>query len=306
MKKYLSSIAVMFYVIASQSGAQDLAENQTDQLKEGLNVSSKSSSFSFQEQEPGCTCESPELILDLGGKLKLNYKEVSISTLDDGSILVQDRNTNKYYILKAGVTSGPYEAGDPKLEGFANGYMDNEDIDDLLSRYKGIVNKSGEKFLITFKGKNYGPFTEIHDFTVSMSGDKFAVIAFEKEGEMPKLLTNIPNVTLDIFNSQNSYMCGNIKYDDILLFTEGKVVTLQGKTLFTLPQGQMYGCGEFFISTDNASYAYWDYADLTFSDNKSLQNLFNPHLLKIGGTIYLAYMYYSPKRNAIMQCKIPF
>jgi hypothetical protein len=29
-------------------------------------------------------------------------------------------------------------------------------------------------------------------------------------------------------------------------------------------------------------------------------------LVKIDGKVFLAYMYYSPKKNSIMQCKIPF
>jgi hypothetical protein len=34
--------------------------------------------------------------------------------------------------------------------------------------------------------------------------------------------------------------------------------------------------------------------------------LFNPHLIKTGSQVYLAYTYYSPKKNAMMQCKIPW
>ena len=39
---------------------------------------------------------------------------------------------------------------------------------------------------------------------------------------------------------------------------------------------------------------------------QGMSDLFNPHLVKVGGQVYIAYMYYSPKRNSLMQCKIPF
>jgi hypothetical protein len=263
------------------------------------------STASAQDPEPACVCDQPEFIVELGGKLKLNYKEMNVCTMDDGSILLQDRDNDKYYIVKGGVTQGPLEEEDPRIAGFANCYPYSMSMDDMLLRYKGILSKSGEKYLITIGGKSYGPFIEIAEFKVAGSKEKFVAIAYDKEGEMPKLFTNIPNATFDIVNTINAGMCEGIKYDEILIVTETKILNFQGKTLLNI-KPEMSGCGTLFINTSNTKSAYYDYETLTFSDNTSLPDLFNPHLIKAGGIVYLAYMYYSPKRKAIMQCKIPF
>jgi len=260
---------------------------------------------SAQDPEPACACAQPEFIVELGGRLKLNYKEINICTMDDGSILLQDRDTDKYYIVKGGVTQGPLEEEDPRIAGFANCYPYSMSMDDMLLRYKGILSKSGEKYLITIGGKSYGPFIEIAEFNITRSKEKFVAIAYDKEGEMPKLFTNIPNATFDIVNTINAGMCVGIKYDEILIVTETKILNFQGKTLLNI-KPEMSGCGTVFINTTNTRSAYYDGDALVFSDNTVLPNLFNPHLIKTGSTVYLAYMFYSPKRKAIMQCKIPF
>jgi hypothetical protein len=258
---------------------------------------------SAQDPEPACACAQPEFIVELGGKLKLNYKEINICTMDDGSILLQDRDNDNYYIVKGGITQGPYGEEDPRIAGFTDCYMGSLDMDDLLQRYKGILSKSGDKFMITFGGKSYGPFIEIADFVVSRSRDKFAAVAYDKDGEMPKLITNIPNASFDIVNTPGAWMTGSIKYDEIVVMIENKILNLQGKTLYNIKPEMS---GDLFINTTNTRSAYYDGDALVFSDNTVLPNLFNPHLKKTGNTVYLAYMYYSPERKAIMQCKIPF
>jgi hypothetical protein len=62
-----------------------------------------------------------------------------------------------------------------------------------------------------------------------------------------------------------------------------------------------------FINTGNTKYAYETYGELSFSDGSpKLSDMFNPHLVKEDGKVYLAYMYYSPKKNSLMQCRIEF
>ena len=80
---------------------------------------------------------------------------------------------------------------------------------------------------------------------------------------------------------------------------------LQMKTVLTLKQDAI-GIKDLFVNTANTKYAFYTYGTLTFSDGTTLSELFNPHLIKVNGQVYLAYMYYSPKRNAIMQCKVKF
>jgi len=256
-----------------------------------------------QDPEPACACAQPEFIVELGGKLKLNYKEVNICTMDDGSVLLQDRETDNYYIVKEGITQGPYKEEDPRIAGYSNCYMASIDINVLLLRYKGIMNRSGDKYMITFGGKSYGPFLEIADFVVTGSREKFAAIAYVKDGEMPKLITNVPNASFDVVNTPGAWMTASIKYDEIVVMIENKILNLQGKTLYNIKPEMS---GDLFINTSNTRSAYYDGDALVLSDNTTLPGLFNPHLMKTGGTVYLAYMYYSPKRKAIMQCKIPF
>ena len=98
---------------------------------------------------------------------------------------------------------------------------------------------------------------------------------------------------------------GNVKYDEILFTTYDKVVDLKGETLLTLKQDAI-GAKELFVNSSNTKYAVYNYGTLTFSDNTKMSDMFNLHWLKVNGQVYLAYMYYSPGKNAIMQCKIPF
>jgi hypothetical protein len=303
-----------------------------------------------QEPEPKCACDQPELILDLGGNLKLMYSEISISVKDDGSILIKDRVTSNYYIAKDGVTQGPVKAGDPRLKGF-----DNIDETDAAGETKPWANNvyittSDDKYQIKFNNKSYGPYGQINEFKVSKSKDKFAAIVVENvpvseaDGKkmeeaiknaktdqekmdlsmkysqqmmqkmqqgggpmstMPKLVTNIPGATYDPLKSVGGTLNNNIKFDDILFSTYDKVIDLSNKVLLTL-KSDASGAKDLFVNTTNTKYAYYNYGTLTFSDGTVTSGLFNPHLVKVNGQVYLAYMYYSPKRNAIMQCKISF
>ena len=104
----------------------------------------------------------------------------------------------------------------------------------------------------------------------------------------------------------NPILNGDIKFDDILMTTyDNKIYDLQGKLLFSLKNEAM-GTKSLFVNSNSTKYAYYNSGTLTFSDNTTLAELFNPQLVKLDGKIYLSYMYYSPKNNAIMQHKIPF
>ena len=303
-----------------------------------------------QEPEPKCACEQPELILDLGGKLKLMYSEITLSLKDDGSLLVKDIISNNFYIVKDGKTDGPIMAGDPRLAGFEN--ANNGDVTKETNPWANneYISNSGGKYTIKFNGKSYGPFSQINQFKVTKSKDKFAAIVVENipvseaDGKkmeeaiknaktdqekmdlsmkyaqemqqkvtqgggptsiMPKLVTNIVGVTYDPLKSVGGNLTSNIKYDDILFSTYDKVIDLSNKVLLTL-KSDASGAKDLFVNTGNTKYAFYNYGTLTFSDGTVMSELFNPHLVKVNGQVYIAYMYYSPKKNAIMQCKIPF
>ena len=41
--------------------------------------------------------------------------------MNDGSILLKDRISGKYYVAKDGVTKGPYSEGDPEVAAYTGG-----------------------------------------------------------------------------------------------------------------------------------------------------------------------------------------
>jgi len=310
----------------------------------------KSSNNKKEEPEPKCACEQPELILDLGEKLHLDYEELSISMLDDGSILAKTRLTDEYYIIKDGVTQGPYKSGDPKIASFEASKGDEKNVEGFILRNKPYISKSGDKLLITFNGKSYGPYAQINSFAVTQSREKFAAMVVESTlyseddqkkmeaaiknaktdqekmdlsmnyaqemqqrmmkaggpaGTLPKLVTNITNATFDPLKNIGGVLNAKMKYNDIFMIAYDKVIDLQGKTVMTM-KPEAGAATVAFINTSNTKYVYGDYGTLNFSDGTTMSELFSPHLIKTNGQIYLAYMYYSPKRNAIMQCKILF
>ena len=310
-----------------------------------------------KEPEPKCACEKSELIVDLG-KLKLMYSELSILLNDEGAILLSSRYSKDYYISKDGVTQGPFKYGDPHLAGFDvpdnsmapdnRGSEEKAAIDPWANNQ--YISKTGEKYLIKFAGKSYGPYATIQQFKVNKSKDKFASIVIqtvpvsEADGKkmqkeidaaktdaekqelamkynqqmmqkimegggprstLPKLVTNVEGATYDLIKSQGGILNSDIKYDDILFKSSTKVVDLSNNVLFDLKQDAQ-SSASFFINTANSIYAWYNSGTLSFSDNKIMSDLFNPHLVKVNTQVNLAYMYYSPKSNAIMQCKIPF
>jgi len=353
MKKSILFFVAIFLFFGNPVNAQvgRLLNKVTKSVTNDPTGNSKASSNTAkQEPEPKCACEQPELVFDLGGNLKLMYSEISISVKDDGSILVKDKVKSDFYIVKNGATQGPIKSGDPRLTGFDN--IDDADATKETTPWANneYISKSGEKYLIKFGGKNYGPYSQINEFKVTKSKDKFAAIvvenvlvseadnkkmeeaiknaktdqekmdlsmkyAQEMQQKMmqgggptsitPKLVTNIPNANYDLMKASGGSLNGNIKFDDILITSFDKIIDLQMKTVLTLKQDAI-GIKDLFVNTANTKYAFYNYGTLTFSDNTSLSELFNPHLIKMSGQVYLAYMYYSPKKNAIMQCKIPF
>jgi hypothetical protein len=349
MKKTLFFSLVLFLLTVSYSNAQisKFVKNVSKSVQNDL-FGNKSGTST--QPEPSGACADAILILDLGGKLKVDYSEVSITSADDGSILVQEITTGNYYIAKDGVAQCPFKKGDPKLKSF--GIVDeNEKSDVLPLKWSEYITKSGDKFLITFKGVKYGPYAVISSFAVTKSKEKFAASVTEnvmvtediskkmeaamknaktdeekmnlsiqfaqqmqanmgnanQESFMPKFITNMTGVTYDPLQSLGGQFSGEFKYDDILLYNYNKITDLKGKVIYSTPSNvNVIDPKGFFINSDNTKTASFNYGTLTISDKTTLAEVFNPHWAKIDGKVYLAYMYYSPKRNAIMQCKIAF
>lgn len=125
------------------------------------------------------------------------------------------------------------------------------------------------------------------------------------QSDGPIFVSNIPAAKFDnaLVYAANFY--NSIKYGDIVTESSTVIYDLLGKKLLAYDYSE---CSpeSMFISSDNSKYACYSEGKLTFSDKKEFNEVFNPYLLKEAGKGYLAYLYYSPKRNAIMQCKIPF
>jgi len=350
MNKSIVFLLVIFLTCESYSGAQisKFAKTVKNNVEKELIGDKNENNSKKTLPEPASACADATLILDLGGKLKIDYSEISITTGDDGSILVQDRISSDYYIARDGVTSGPLAKGDPALYVF--GVTDEDEKENTLPlKYKDYITKTGDKYQITFMGKKYGPYAEISQFVVTRSKDKFAAIVIENlvvtvdQGKkmeeemskaktdaekmqlamkyaqqvqanvigtgagssMPAYISNIPGANIDPMTNMGGKLNGNMKYDDILLQYYDKITDLTGKVILNISQDK-YNPDGLFISGNNNNHAIFDYGTITYKDKSTLPEVFNPHLLKAGGRIYLAYMYYSPKMNSIMQCKVPF
>ncbi len=185
MKKGFLLLAVLVIVSFNHSEGQvsgllkKVKNNVANDLLNGIEAGSQSNAK--VAPEPACACDDAIVVMELGGKLQLDYKELYISVLDDGSLLARDGQSNRYYIVKNGVAEGPYRPEDPKIEKFRDAVSEMDGKVDILSKYSQYISKSGEKFIITFKGKTYGPYARIQNFSVSMSGEKFAAMVVEKE-----------------------------------------------------------------------------------------------------------------------------
>ena len=362
MKKniYLLILLCIFFGNPGKAQINHLLNKVTKSVADKIDGKpAESTKNTNKEPEPKCACEKPELVVDLG-KLKLMYSELSILLNDEGAILLSLRNSKDYYISKDGVTQGPIKEGDPRLAGFDipdnSGAPDNSKGGDENSADKNpwakspYITKTGEKYLVKFDGKSYGPYATIQQFKVNKSKDKFASIVvqtiaisnsdakkMEKEidnaktdqekldiqmkynqqmmknmmegggpnSTLPKLVTNVEGATYDVLKSQGGILNNDIKYDDILFKSYDKVVDLSNNVLFDLKQDAQ-NSASLFINTTNSIYAWYNSGTLSFSDSKVMSDLFNPHLVKVNTQVNLAYMYYSPKSSAIMQCKIPF
>jgi hypothetical protein len=183
MKKTISIIAlclVLAYPATSQ-GLLNKVKNSVSRELSGTSGGSAGKNASDPAPEPSCACSDALIIMDLG-KFKVDYKEISISMKDDGSILVKDKISGKFYVAKSGVTEGPYGEGDPHTKGFDPVGDDNENADngdEWLSKYPGFISKTGGKYLIKLDGKSFGPYAQINDFALSRSKGKFAAVIIE-------------------------------------------------------------------------------------------------------------------------------
>lgn len=361
MKKSLLFLLVISVLLINPANSQGLLNKVKSAVSKeisGNKTNSAGQGSSKTAPEPKCACENPELVVGLDNN-KILYNEMSVFMKDDGSLLIWNKAENKYYIAKNGKTEGPYSSEDKIVTDFkalAGGDQesdDNEkDSDFWFAKYPSYISRSGEKYLIKFNGKSYGPYALISEFVVPASKDKFAAMVTENmamtkaQGKkmeeamknaktdqermelsmkysqmmtqnvmdgggassiLPKLVTSIPGALSDDETQQTMgwKLNGTAKYDDIVFIAPNGIFDLKGKQLLNVPYG-LEESENFFVSSTNDRYASYNYGTLTFSDKSTLAQLFSPCLTKKDGKVYIAYLYYSPSRNAIMRCYIPF
>jgi len=302
--------------------------------------------------EPACARDDARVIADLS-EFKLDYNEITICEKEDGSILLKSRITGKYYLAKDGKSIGPLNENDPRVtECFdaTKGFSDNPDPDEWVSMYPSFITRSGDKYMLKFNGKSFGPYAVISDFAVSQSNNQFAAIVTENvmvtqdqskkmEAEMEKaktdqerldiamkysqqmantmmqqggaeslqakLVSNVPGATYDAMKWMGGRLNSKVKFDDIVVVAADKILDLKGNTLISLTHNSN-NYKDLFLNSSGSKYATYQYGTLTFSDNTTLSELFNPRVTKTEGKVFLTYMYYSPGKNAIMQAAIPF
>ncbi|HBC77268.1 MAG TPA: hypothetical protein DCZ51_01490 [Bacteroidales bacterium] len=354
MKKFLLVLSAIFLIISNPVDSQGLLNKVRKAVSKeisGVINEDSGTNTSKPGPEPACACDDAKMILDLA-KYKIAYNEFTICTKDDGSMLVYDKMGSKYYIVKDGVSEGPYKEGDPIIQGFCSDSNDSgndEKADAWVKKYPGFISRSGDKYLIKFGGKNYGPYAMISDFALSNSKSKFAAIVTEnmfiteaqgrkmeeamknaktdqermdiamsmsqnaqsqmmKDGGkslQPQLITNVPGATFDVATWLGGKLNGTAKFDDLVVIAPDRIMDMTGKTTIKLPQNS-YDSKGMFLNTSGTKYAMYNSGALTFSDNTTLAEVFNPYMAKTDGKVFLTYMYYSPGKNAVMQCAIPF
>jgi hypothetical protein len=346
MKKSIFLLLTLCLIGAANVNSQSLFKKVAGSMKDELLGTNKTKT----DPEPACACKDAVLVVGLGGKMQIDYKEAEISTLDDGSILIKDKMSGNFYIVKDAVISGPLSQGDPRIAGVEESSESKDPSPSLMKKYRQYISMSGDKYVITFKGQKYGPYARIYSFSITQSGEKFGALAVETivvtedegkkmdaaiknaktdqekmdlamqysqqmsqkmmqgggaEGISQKIVTNVPGAKTDIVATLAGMMNAKAKYDDIVMIAYGKISDLTGKQLISI-KPEYSGIQDIYVNTVNTKYAVYTYGTLTISDGTSYTDIFNPHLVKTDGQVYLAYDYFSPKKNAIMMCKIPW
>ena len=346
MKRAILIILAMMLIVSAPVHSQGrFLKNVAKDVKNDILGTSGSSAKKTTQPEPSCACSNAEQILGLS-QYKFEYSEIKIDLLDDGSFLVLDYVSEKYFIISNGVKKGPYNEGDPAVAAYKG--TGTTDESPFVVRYKEYITKQGDKYLIKFNGKSYGPYARVDNFAVTKSKDKFAATVTENiavtddegkkmdaaiknaktdaermelamkysqqmsqkiiasggaEGISAKLISNIEGVNYNPM--MTAPYNAKMKYDDIVYARMADIMDLKGNKLVTLKQ-QDIGNENIWINSGNTVYASYANGTLNMSDGKTLSDLFNAYLIKSEGKLWLAYMYYSPAKNAIMQCKLAF
>ncbi|HLN20961.1 MAG TPA: hypothetical protein VK213_07715 [Bacteroidales bacterium] len=345
MKKSLLISAFVLLMTCQAESQSRFIRNVANDVKNELLGSSSGSSKQSTQPEPSCACSDAQQVLGMSEN-KLMYTEIDIEMMEDGSFLIQDRMSQNYYIIKDGVKKGPYASDDARVTAYTNSFDTEQDMilarygqyisksgDKYNIKFNGktygpyaridnfTVTKSGDKFaalaienIVTTESdgekmeaamKNAKSDQERMELAMQFSQQMTSrmMAGGGPESMLTKLVTNIDGAT---FNPMmGGILKGNIKFDDIVYLNRTDVVDLKDKKLISI-NPEHAGLEKIYVNSSNSVYAAYQSGTLYMSNGKTLSDLFNPYLVKTDGKVSLAYMYYSPKKDAIMQCKIPF
>jgi hypothetical protein len=305
-----------------------------------------------QAKEPDCATGNDMVVFEFDKGFKVDMTEITVC-IQNGDILLFSKLTGKYFVKKKNSDSpeGPYEPDNSEVTRFnCNSTVSSNDKKDFSLIYPEFVSRSGEKYLIQFGGKSYGPYAIIMNFVVSDLKSKFVaqvipdMMFTEKESKelekenknadnmtmeqkmamarkvqekmmqkaasgnamdfSMKVISNVPNVSENL--GATVMYSSTIKFDEIVCLGAGQIMDLSGKTIFTYDMQKVNPNDGLWLSSDNSRYVTYSYGLLKFSDGKECNQVFSPWLVKEGDKLFLNYLYYSPKHNAIMQISNSF
>lgn len=346
MKKSLTVILTFILLATVPAFSQGrFLKNVARDVKSDILGSGGSSKSNNTQPEPSCACSDAQQVIGMSDH-KLMYTEINIEMLEDGSFLVQDRMSQQYYIIKDGLKKGPYSETDPQVAAYTGNLEEGTNplavkYKDYITfsggkytiKFNGksygpygridnfILPRSHDKFAATAVENVVATEDDGKKIEEAMEKAKTdqerMELAMQYQAQMQQrimagggpnsialqLVTNIEGATYQPM--MGGIMNGDIKYDDIVYLNMANVIDLKGNKLITVKQEHL-GSEKLYVNSANSAYATYQSGTLIISNGKTMSDLFNPYLMKADGKLFLAYMYYSPKKDAIMQCKIPF
>jgi hypothetical protein len=154
-------------------------------------------------KDPSCATDDAILVYQFSKNEKIVMNEISFCHTNKGALLIQNKLSRDYYVVMDGTQTGPYKEDDPALAAFGYCYDSEDDSGDVTEKFRGFVFKEGNRYVIKFNGKTYGPYDEILSFTMNENQDKFVASVYEKLlkesdlGDMSKIEKEMNNAKTD-------------------------------------------------------------------------------------------------------------
>lgn len=198
MKKWIVFIMSLFLSIltspeatAQLGGLMNKVKNRIVEKALGTDQGSSAEQNAAVGKEPDCASEDARVVFEFDKGFKIAMNEMSLC-IQDGDILFFSKLDKKYFVRKKGSDSpeGPFGADDPAVTRFVCNDSGSGGSSDFSEAYPEFITRSGEKYLIRFGGKNYGPYAVIQNFVVSSLKTKFVAMVIpevmfsEQEGAL--------------------------------------------------------------------------------------------------------------------------